>query len=249
MPQRRRRVAVAVAVALSGTLVVTAAAPASADTIDATTTTVSINSGQAGLTGATETRLGLPGGWRKEITIPAPPNGGTYPTVGTLDYTWRTPARTFWRADDLGGIWLISADTGKAVAHVNAPWARDRYGTKLGASMKIIGADGDGIRITYTRPSTRDRYPITIDPHYTWGWITGTVYFNRSETIQVAIGTASLQGIAQFLPLPWSAIIIANLIYYTAVASLAQSNGTCLYIKSTGEAGQYSGSQGDGYCQ
>lgn len=194
-------------------------------------------------------QIGSPGGWRKEITVPAPPNGGIYPTVGTLDFTWRTPPMTFWRADDLGGIWLMSANTGKAVAHVNAPWARDRYGTKLGASMKITGLDGDGIRITYTRPSTRDRYPITIDPHYTWGWITGTIYFNKSETAKLAVGASAVLSLSGLLPAPWPAVVIPQATLIAYQAGIAQLNGVCVWVRSNSQVGSYSGSAGDGYCQ
>jgi hypothetical protein len=85
-------------------------------------------------------------------------------------------------------------------------------------------------------------------PHYTWGNITGTVYFNVEETNELAY-TASLVGVEAIAEAPFGLIITEKSLDILAKAAIARNTGRCLKIKSTGSIGIYGGSDGDGYCR
>jgi hypothetical protein len=127
----------------------------------------------------TQSSFRTAGGWRKEITIGAPPGTGPFKRYWQMDWGTTTPVGSFWRVDPEGrGVWLINASTGKIAGRVHTPWGYDRLGNRIPTSLTIAGLDGEVLRLSYTLPATRDRFPVTIDPHFTWGWITGTIYFN-----------------------------------------------------------------------
>lgn len=80
-------------------------------------------------------------------------------------------------ADPLGGVLVINNATGKFDGRISAPWAYDATGKALPTSFTISGDT-----ITQHVDATGAVFPVVADPHYTWGWISGTVYFNKTET-------------------------------------------------------------------
>ena len=90
--------------------------------------------------------------------------------------------------------------------------------------------------------------PATPGLHYTWGNITGTVYFNREETATASFA-AGMTAMGALAAEPFGAIIAAKAAQISIVAGTANLAGRCLKIKSNGRVGIYSGSDGDGYCQ
>jgi len=62
-----------------------------------------------------------------------------------------------------------------------APWAHDAAGRDLATEYAL-----DGNRIVRRVDLDEDTaYPVTADPKLTTGWVTGTVYFNIPETIEI----------------------------------------------------------------
>lgn len=66
-----------------------------------------------------------------------------------------------------------------------------------------------------------------------WGWVTGTIYFDKRET-QLATSTAFLSFAAAFLPPPFNFLIGGELAWISTTAGIARSQGGCLMIKSHG---------------
>jgi hypothetical protein len=226
------------------------ASVAYADEVDASTTVATMTSHTpfGGTVSGSYTRTA--GGWRQEITFNAP--GGTGPIRRAMQayYTTTTPAGTYWREDPgTGGIWLINARTGKAAGRVHTPWAYDRLGNELPVNLKVAGLDGELFLLQLTLPSTRDRFPVTVDPHFTWGWVTGTIYFNKQETALFAVSVGAVNTMVSFVPPPWGTILKVYAALITAQAGTAIALGQCVSVNSVGLVFRYSGSEGDGYCR
>ena len=93
-------------------------------------------------------------------------------------------------------------------------------------------------------PSRHGFSGVTPDVKFTWGWITGTVYFNRRETKLIAAYGGAAGYLASLLG-PWGVLVGSHIGAITAVASYASSTGRCLKIKVPAiTPGVYSG----GYC-
>ena len=86
-------------------------------------------------------------------------------------------------------------------------------------------------------------------PHYTWGIITGTVYFNRGETHYIAQGAASAAELANHVDGRFAPYLRASSTLISRYASSVDAKGSCFKLKSDGVLGSYSGSSGDGYCR
>lgn len=65
-----------------------------------------------------------------------------------------------------------------------------------------------------------------------WGWISGTLYFNKTET-RLATSTALLVWMAaNFLPPPFGQLIPAYAAWISSAATIAMAHNRCLEIKS-----------------
>ena len=144
--------------------------------------------------------------------------------------------------DALGGVLVIQ--NGKWVGRFSAPWAVDAVNRSLPTSYSITSNT-----ITQTVDTTGAQFPVVADPHYTWGIITGTVYFNKTETAHAAVDSTFLAAIGYFAPPPFNVLLGLYSVYYSAVAANAVIDHKCLKVKSDTLAFEYSGTQGDGYCQ
>ncbi len=123
---------------------------------------------------------------------------------------------------------------GRAViGRISAPWAKDVDGKKLRTKYDI-----EGNTIVQSVEATGAKFPIVGDPKYTWGIITGTVYYNRAETRSMKTLTAAAvaaAGIcAVFGPATLGAACGLSAVVYgqwTYVAGNAYSDGKCIKIK------------------
>ncbi|WP_405787196.1 hypothetical protein OG753_04075 [Streptomyces sp. NBC_00029] len=100
-----------------------------------------------------------------------------------------------------------------------------------------------------TGPDTA--YPVVADPHYTWGIISGTVYFNKSETKVIALGGTVVSR------LPHPAAVVGG----RSLAGYAVATDQCIKFKvnpalahlspaaAVAGSGTYGGSADDGYCR
>lgn len=143
-------------------------------------------------------------------------------------------------SDGAGGYDLVRITSGAAIgfAHLDAPWAHDRYGRTVPTSFSL-----DGNTVIQSVDTSGATFPLTADPHYTWGWVTGTIYFNKHETrLFTAYGTAV--GLIASLGGPWAPLLRGYVAYLMTVAAKASADGKCLKVKSTLTAYEYSG----GYC-
>ena len=106
------------------------------------------------------------------------------------------------------------------------PWAKDATGKSLPTEYTLSGSTLT--QIVHTEGAT---FPVTADPHYTWGWVSGTVYFNRAETLRIrtASSAASLAGLVSF---PFGTLF--TLFYYVIRSQAAQAYnlGGCYKISS-----------------
>lgn len=160
------------------------------------------------------------------------------PTVYRFPLMLRTGEKPV--SDGAGGYDLVrtTADGAISFAHLDAPWARDGDGRTVPTSFSLDG--NTVVQNVDTRGAT---FPITADPHYTWGWVTGTIYFNKHETrLFTAYGTAV--GLVASLGGPWAPLLRGYVAYLMTVAGKASADGKCLKVKSTLTAYEYSG----GYC-
>lgn len=145
--------------------------------------------------------------------------------------------------DKLGGVVVSNAD-GSWDGRISAPWAYDAQGRALPISFTV-----NGNTITQHVDTRGAAFPVVADPHYTWGWVTGTVYFNRHETQIIAANAGWVDLVAPLAPEPFGTLLSAYAAYISEVASNADSVGLCVKVKSTAAVGVYGGTDGDGYCR
>lgn len=155
-------------------------------------------------------------------------------------------------ADGTGGYDIVTSAGGAGVVvrgHIDAPWAKDANGKAVPTSYSLDG--NTLVQTIETGPDTA--YPVVADPHYTWGIVTGTVYFNKSETKVLALGGT----VVSWLPHPAAVVGGRSL---AGFAGVAVATDRCVKIKvnpsltvlspaaALAGSGYYSGSGGDGYC-
>ena len=125
------------------------------------------------------------------------------------------------------------------IGEFEAPWALDADGNTVPTHFEV---DGDTItQIVETDETTA--YPVVADPHFTWGWLSGTVYFNKWETLTLCSGSYNTLIALGILPfwLPILLAVAAVIFVYSCVARLL---GMCIKVKSNGSVLYYTG----GFC-
>ena len=138
-----------------------------------------------------------------------------------------------------GAVNIIDA-SGAVVGSISEPWARDAAGRELSTSFTVSGNT-----VTQHVDTTGAVYPVIADPKWTWGIVTGTVYFNKHETSVIAASSDWVNKLAIFIPGIWSTIIGLYAAVVHEVAKHAKAAGGCVKLKSTGAVGIYFG----GYCK
>lgn len=149
-------------------------------------------------------------------------------TPADYDFAVTPPAGTILQPNDEGGVDVLEVSPNGGAYSVGvfeAPWAKDANGKNLPTTYTLSGNT-----ITQHIDASGAAYPVTADPHYTWGIITGTAYYSRWETQRMMyVGGAS----AFFVSL---CAVFTGLIcgipggildLWTAIASIANSNGEC----------------------
>jgi hypothetical protein len=134
------------------------------------------------------------------------------------------------------------------IASIEAPWAKDAVGKSLPTHYSL-----NGEQLTQHVDTTGATFPVVADPHYTWGWVTGTVYYGRAETRQMktlSTATALLGGLcaATGPETAGASCAIGAALYaqWAYVATNAYGDGACIEIKVPYLwASKYSG----GYCR
>jgi hypothetical protein len=154
----------------------------------------------------------------------------------------KLPAGAHLETQEDGTVNIIDGN-GKPAGHFDVPWAVDSTGAAVPTSLEV-----QGHTIVQVVEHSQN-YPVVADPHYTWGWISGTVYFNKSETIKFAAGAWAVTAWANWAPPPFGQILASLAAYIALVASWAAADGRCVYVNTYGHVGIYSGSAGDGYCR
>lgn len=137
-----------------------------------------------------------------------------------------------------GSIDVVGRD-GFTLGAFATPWAVDTNGSDVTTSYSV---DGNTI-IQTVDPVAKELYPVIADPKFTWGIITGTVYFNRTETADICIiGFVILAELLLAATVVWQLIPVALEGWKVVLkACTANSINECLKVKSTGSLGIYSG--------
>ncbi|MEU3947461.1 hypothetical protein [Streptomyces sp. NPDC029526] len=130
------------------------------------------------------------------------------------------------------------------IGTLDAPWAKDAHGKPVPTRYNL-----DGDHVVQTVDVDEDTaFPVVADPKFTWGIVTGTAYFKKSETKKVAQNGALTAMAAWALPPGLNAYVTMHSAAITATAAKAHSAKKCLKIKFAAGLfvpGQYSG----GYCK
>ncbi|MER5642511.1 hypothetical protein ABT095_36930 [Kitasatospora sp. NPDC002227] len=115
------------------------------------------------------------------------------------------------------------------IASFEAPWAKDAHGKPVPTQYRVEGSTL--VQSVDTNSSTA--FPVVADPKMTWGWVTGTLYFNRAETQKATFGAGAIASIIGSIPLPdWVKVAMGG--YMTGIiyqANVAYSGGNCLKLK------------------
>ncbi|MEU7649639.1 hypothetical protein [Streptomyces huasconensis] len=163
-------------------------------------------------------------------------------------YDLHLPAGTKAVANDTGGYDLLrkvdNDSFAMVVGAIDAPWAKDARGKSVPTNYKL-----EGDTLVQQVNTTKDTaFPVVADPKFTWGWVTGTAYFKRSETRSIAIYGATAALSVSMLPPPLNVLYRVNAALVTAKAASANSAKQCLKIKFA--AGIFvPGSHKGGYCK
>ena len=139
---------------------------------------------------------------------------------------------------DEGSVDVLGNDR-FTIGEFEVPWAVDAHGNPLSTHFKV---DGDTITQVVEVDETT-AYPVVADPHFTWGWFTGTVYFNKWETLVLCSGSLNTLRTLVIVPF-WLPIVFAVAAVIFLYACTARLLDKCIKVKSTGSVLFYTG----GYC-
>ena len=157
----------------------------------------------------------------------------------TYDFDVLMPDGSLLALTEEGAVDIIGSD-GIAVGTFNKPWALDAQGKQVATHYQINGRTISQV----IQPNADTVYPIIADPKFTWGWVTGTIYFDKWETITLCtIGRAGLETIVRSGL--WFPIVLAVFGTLAGLACAAGLLNKCVKVKSTLLPGFYSG----GYCR
>ncbi len=142
---------------------------------------------------------------------------------------------------------------GAGIGAFQRPWATDARGTSLPTSY-TLSRDGARYVLTQHVDTHGAVYPITADPNYTWGIISGTAYYSRGETSSMRYSwyiTGVICAALSAWATPAAGIICgleAGSIAYTANSAYAA--GKCIKIKVSLPSGVLTpGSYTQGSCR
>jgi hypothetical protein len=126
----------------------------------------------------------------------------------------------------------VADGAGLPAGHFEAPWAFDSAGLPVPTSYRI-----EGTTIVQVVEHSSN-YPVVADPNYTWGWVTGTVYYTRAETRSMktwSYGAVVAAGLCAAFAVQTAmaacAISAAFYAQWNYVAGNAYGDGKCMKIK------------------
>lgn len=125
-----------------------------------------------------------------------------------------------------GGLVVFDA-SGKIIGGLETPWAKDANGAPVPTAYRV---EGDTVTQT-VEADANAAYPIVADPKWTWGIISGTVYFNKKETAHLASNAGFVAVLFAAAPPPFDAYGILNAANISRVAWNAGSDGKCVEVK------------------
>ncbi|GAX53278.1 hypothetical protein SO3561_04806 [Streptomyces olivochromogenes] len=125
-----------------------------------------------------------------------------------------------------GGLVVFDA-SGKIIGGLETPWAKDANGAPVPTAYQV---EGDTVTQT-VKTDANAAYPIVADPKWTWGIISGTVYFNKKETAHLASNAGFVAVLFAAAPPPFDAYGILNAANISRVAWNASSDGKCVEVK------------------
>ena len=130
------------------------------------------------------------------------------------------------RAVEDGSVVVVDGDD-VVVALIEAPWAFDAQGNAVGVSYAV----SDNVLTLTVAHDDSTVYPVLADPVFTWGNISGTVYFDRQETRSMAT-TGIVPTVIFGLSGPWG-WVLAGFTFEMTVWALAAYplEETCLKVK------------------
>ena len=132
-----------------------------------------------------------------------------------------------------GSVAVLDAG-GIPLGTVSRPWAHDAGGRDVPTFYSL-----DGATIVQHVSHEGFEYPVVADPEWSWGWVSGTIYFTRAETrnMRDAAAVASFAA-GSCLWIAWTglgAAVCAALgissFQIAIVATRAYEDGGCLKIK------------------
>ncbi len=130
----------------------------------------------------------------------------------------------------------VTGQAGDTILAVPAPWAFDANGAPVSADYTLSGTT----LTLNVHPTETTSYPVITDPYFHWGWVTGTLYFNKAETRMICTG--GLSSLAWLVGTGFWYPILAGIGWYLTVVSCAAGVvGRCTKVKSYGKASIYSG--------
>ena len=102
------------------------------------------------------------------------------------------------------GSVAIVGDNNSVISILPASWAYDSAGNDVSSWYTI---EGDTLVLNIDLDPSLE-YPVIADPQFTWGTISGTAYFNRQETQDVAGTAAVVVGmLVPYLPPPFNGLV------------------------------------------
>ncbi|KPM06492.1 hypothetical protein QR98_0049690 [Sarcoptes scabiei] len=134
---------------------------------------------------------------------------------------------------EIDGFFFIT-DHDRPVIRISQPWAKDRNGNNVRTWFTT-----DGTTLTqHVDKLDKASYPIIADPRWTWGKISGHVYFSKEETKKVAAGGAGASAVGPFwfaVPPPFGPAIAGwwekNSLHVTETATRAVAGDKCVELK------------------
>jgi hypothetical protein len=118
------------------------------------------------------------------------------------------------------GSITVNDNTGKPIGSFKKPWATDANGGEVATSLKV---EGNSL-VQYVDFKEETAFPVTADPSWNWGWVSGHVYLNKQETAKMGAGAF----VVSWLPNPgalWGGRTIAS------IAAFAAASGQCVQFK------------------
>ncbi|MBP1158965.1 hypothetical protein [Rhodococcus sp. PvR099] len=160
-----------------------------------------------------DTKTGPNGEVSTTITIPDAAAPSRY------EFPLNLPAGFTTDPQEDGSITVNNA-AGLPVGSFKKPWATDANGGAISTSLKV---EGNSL-VQHVDFTEETAFPVTADPSWNWGWVSGHVYLNKMETAKMGAGG----GVAAWLPNPgamWAGRTLASL------AAFAAASGQCVQFK------------------